>query len=65
MKFTKETFKLMIRTFLQAFVPCLIVGFSAIDFTVEKSVWKPAVVSLAASAVSAGTAAVMNLKKPE
>ena len=65
MKFTKETFKRVIRTFIQAFIACLVVGITTVDFTAEKSLIKSAIIGLITSALAAGISAVMNLEKPE
>lgn len=65
MKFTKETFKRVARTFIQAFIACVLVGVASIDFSQEKSIINSALLSLAVSAISAGISAVMNLEKPE
>ena len=62
---TKETVKRALRTFIQAFIACLVVGLSTVDFTAEYSVIKSTLLGLAVSAISAGIAAVMNLQKPE
>ena len=65
MKFTKETLRKALRTFIQAFVAYLIVALPNVDFTVEDSVLKSTMLGLCASAIAAGLAAVMNLEKPE
>lgn len=65
MKFTKETLKRTIRTFIQALIAYLIVALPAIDYTVDKSALKSALIGLGASALAAGLSAVMNLEKPE
>lgn len=65
MKFTKETLKRTIRTFIQALVAYLIVALPAVDFTAEKEVLKSTLLGLGASALAAGLSAVMNLEKPE
>lgn len=61
---TRETVTRALRTFIQAAIACLVLGISTIDFTVEKSALKTTLVGLAASALAAGIAAVMNLEKP-
>ncbi len=49
-KFTKETAKRMLKTF--------------VDFTGDRDVVKTALIGLALSAASAGLAAIMNLQSP-
>lgn len=65
MKFTKETARRMGRTFLQAFLPALVVGVSTMTFGEDGSITKGAIVTLVIPAVAAGLAAVMNLSKTE
>lgn len=65
MKFTKETFNRVLRTFLQAAIAYIAVNLAVVDFTSSKEVVKSALIGLCVSAVSAGIAAVMNLEKPE
>ena len=65
MKFTKETAKRMLRTFLQTAAGYIAVNLVAIDFTAGKDVLTSALVGLAVSATSAGLAAIMNLQKKE
>ena len=62
MKFTKETFKRVIRTFLQAVIACIVAGFATIDFSSGKDVIKSALFGLCGSALAAGIAAIMNLQ---
>ena len=62
MKFTKETLYRALRTFLQAFVPALVVGLKTVDFTQDKAVIKAALISLVIPAAAAGLAALMNLE---
>jgi hypothetical protein len=64
MTFTKETAKRAIRTFLQAFLPALVVGLKTIDFSEDKSIVKGAVIALVIPSIAAGLSAVMNLEKP-
>ena len=64
MKFTRETFKRMLRTFLQAAIACIVAGFATIDFSNEKEVIKSAIFGLCGSALAAGIAAVLNLQSP-
>ena len=65
MKFTKETLKRMLRTFLQAAIACIVAGFATIDFSNEKEVIKSAIFGLCGSAIAAGIAAVLNLQPIE
>lgn len=64
MKFTKETLKRALRTFLQTAIAYIAVNIAVIDFT-EKKAAESAVIGLIISAVAAGLAAVMNLEKKE
>ena len=65
MKFTKETAKRMLRTFLQAAVGYIFANIAFVDLTSGKEVAKSALIGLCVSAVAAGLSAVMNLKKKE
>lgn len=64
MKFTKETLRKTIRTFIQAFLPALAVGIGTISWGDDGSVTKGAIISLVIPAVAAGLCAVMNLENP-
>lgn len=64
MKFTKETLKRVIRTFLQAAIACIVANFATIDFSSGKDVIKSAIWGLCGSAIAAGIAALMNLQIP-
>lgn len=63
MKFTKETLKRTLRTFLQAAIAYIVANITLVDFN-DKSILKSAVVGLITSAIAAGISAVMNLEKP-
>lgn len=65
MKFTKETWRRALRTFIQAAVAYVAANLFVVDFSAESDVLKSALVGLGASALAAGIAAVMNLQKPE
>lgn len=65
MKFTKETFRKMLRTFVQTIIGYIAVNLAIVDFTADKEVVKSALIGLAISAVSAGMSAIMNLQKTE
>lgn len=65
MKFTKETWRRALRTFLQAAVSYIAVNLCIVDFNASSEVLTSALVGLGASALAAGIAAVMNLEKPE
>ena len=65
MKFTKETWRRALRTFLQAAISYLAVNLCVVDFTAEGEVLTSALVGLAVSALAAGVAAVMNREKLE
>lgn len=64
MKFTKETFKRVMRTFLQAAVAYIVANLTLVDFSSGKDVAKSALIGLVVSAGAAGMAAVMNLQSP-
>lgn len=64
MKFTKETARRMLRTFLQAFLPALAVGIGT-AISDDGSITKGAAIALIVPAVAAGLAAIMNLEKEE
>ena len=63
-KFTKETLKRMIKTFVQTAAGDVIVNIAGVDFTGDRDVVKTALIGLAISASSAGLAAIMNLQSP-
>ena len=65
MKFTKETWRRALRTFLQAAVSYIAVNLCVVDFGSEGEVLTSALIGLGASALAAGIAAVMNMEKPE
>lgn len=65
MKFTKNTAKRALRTFIQAFISFILVNYTMIDVTGDKSAIKQAVIGLLISAVAAGISAVMNLEGKE
>lgn len=64
MRFTKETLKRALRTFLQTAIAYIAVNIAVVDFS-EKEAAKSAVIGLIVSSVAAGLAAVMNLEKKE
>ena len=65
MKFTKETWRRALRTFLQAVASYVAVNLCVVDFASESEVLTSALVGLGASALAAGLAAVMNLEPVE
>ena len=65
MKFTKETWRRSLRTFIQAAVAYIAANIFVVDFAAEGEVLTSALVGLAVSAIAAGIAAVMNTEKPE
>lgn len=65
MKFTKETAKRMLRTFIQAALAYIAVNIALVDFSSGKEVAKSGLIGLGVSALAAGLAAVMNLEKKE
>lgn len=64
MKFTKETWRRALRTFLQAAISYVAVNLCVVDFNAGSDVLRSALIGLGASALAAGIAAVMNLQKP-
>ncbi len=64
-KFTKETARRTLRTFLQAFLSYIAVNIVAINFTDDKDIIKSGLIGLCVSAVAAGIAAIMNLERPQ
>lgn len=65
MKFTKETLKRMVRTFIQTVIAYIGVNFVVVDLTEDKAVIKSALIGLLISAIAAGLSAMMNLQKDE
>ena len=65
MKFTKETWRRALRTFLQTAVAYLAANICIVDFSTEGEALTSALIGLGVSALAAGIAAVMNLQKPE
>jgi ABC-type Fe3+-siderophore transport system permease subunit len=63
MKFTKNTLKRALRTFIQAAVAYIAVNIVAVDLNGEKETVRTALIGLAISAVAAGLSAAMNLEK--
>jgi hypothetical protein len=61
MKFTKETFKRLSRTFIQTALGYILVNIAYVDFSDGKETIKSAMIGLGISAISAAIAAVMNL----
>lgn len=65
MKFTKETWRRSLRTFLQSVFSYIAVNLCVVDFNSESEILTSALVGLAIAAVASGIAAVMNLERPE
>lgn len=65
MKFTKETAKRALRTFIQAALAYLAVNITVVDFNSDKEILKSTLIGIVVSAVAAGISAVMNLEKKE
>lgn len=65
MKFTKETWRRALRTFMQTAVSYLAVNMCVVDFTASSEVLTSALLGLVISAAASGLAAVMNLEKVE
>ena len=62
MKWTNETTKRALKTFLQAAVGYIAVNLAVVDFSEGKDIVKSALIGLCISAVAAGLSAVMNLQ---
>lgn len=65
MRFTKKTLKRALRTFIQSFIPALVVGLGEIDFSGDREYVKGAVIALIIPAAAAAIAAAMNLEPAE
>lgn len=63
MKFTKETFKRVIRTFFESALAYITVNVALVDFSEEKDVVRTAIICLCVSSLAAGISAVLNLEK--
>lgn len=63
MKFTKETLRRTMRTFIQAALSYLLVNIVAADFTQGIDTVKSVLTGLAVASAAAGIAAVMNLEE--
>lgn len=63
MRFSKETARRALRTFIQTALAYIAVNLAAIDFNGEKEIVKSALIGLCVSAIAAGLSAVMNLEK--
>lgn len=61
----KTWIKRSLRTFVQTVVGYVTVNLAVVDFTADGQALKTAVIGLCISAISAGAAAVMNLKEEE
>lgn len=61
----KTWIKRSLRTFVQTAVGYVTVNLAVVDFTADGQALKTAVIGLCVSAISAGAAAVMNLKEEE
>ena len=64
MKFTKETWRRSLRTFLQSVFSYIAVNLCIVDFNSESDMLTTALVGLAIAAVASGIAAVMNMERP-
>jgi hypothetical protein len=64
MKFTKETWRRALRTFMQAALAYFTANLCVVDFSAEGDILTSALVGLLVSTLAAGLAAVMNLEKP-
>lgn len=65
MRFTNETFKRMLRTFIQAVIGYIVANLAIVDLSSGRDVAKSALIGLCVSALAAGLSAVMNLQKKE
>ena len=61
MNINKDYIWRIVKTFIQAFIPALIVGLKSLDLT-QKFTWT-VVISLVIPAVAAGLSAIMNIDK--
>ena len=59
----KNCVRRALRTFLQTAIGYLAVNIAVVDFSADKATLKSCVIGLGVSAVSAGVAAVMNLRE--
>ncbi len=64
MKFTKETFNRMIRTFFQTAVSYIAVHIATVD-SESRNLIRAALTGIGVSAAAAGLSAVMNLEKKQ
>lgn len=64
-KFSKETFRRAVRTFLQAALAYIAVNLVVVDFGNGREAVRTALLGLAVSAGAAGLAAAMNLEGKE
>lgn len=62
MKFTKETLRRVLRTFMQAFVASVCITITTVDFSAGRDIIKAGLISVATGGLAAGIAAVMNLE---
>lgn len=65
MRFTNETFKRMLRTFIQAVIGYIVANLAIVDYSSGRDVAKSTLIGLCVSAFAAGLSAVMNLQKKE
>lgn len=65
MKFTKETLKRAVRTFLQTALAYFTTNLAVVTFTDDKATIKSYMLGLVISSVSAGVSALMNLEKQD
>ena len=65
MRFTNETFKRMLRTFIQAVIGYIVANLAIVDYSSGRDVAISALIGLCVSAFAAGLSAVMNLQKKE
>jgi len=63
MKFTKQTFRKVYRTFIQAFLGSVVGTIALVDFTNKEALKQSIIIVVIIPAVSAGVAAVMNLEE--
>ena len=64
MRFTDETKRRAIRTFIQVFIPAFLIGLDEI-FREDGSITWGVVIGIALPAIASGIAAIMNLEKGE
>lgn len=63
MKFTKETWRRVLRTFWQAFFASVVGTMALVDFSDKDALMRSVVFAVVVPALAAGLAAIMNLEQ--